>query len=371
MKLKALNFFGKFLTVLIGIMCVAGTVACYINNSFSWVFALNGLLYPVLVCFQLFLILFWLFKKSKWWIFSLFCFFISINQLLVILPPRFKQNYFTFKNEQSLRVLSWNVNRWDERNKKMRGGVSYRPLMLDYIESTGADVVCLQEFFECLDPQFFAANIPELKKRGFVYHSFIPSTQLFEGKFQYGLAIFSRFPIRKTAYSENYKSTHSEGLLYADIDVNGSIVRIYNLHLETPGIGKADYTTEGKIKPSYSVFSKIKNSYALRNLQARSASSEIQNSPYPVIMCADLGDVPNSYAYHTIKRNNQDAFLKKGAGLGGTLRHTSPTLRIDYIFAGKDFHILQFDNNTQIRYSDHYPLLADFQLTNNTSGHVP
>ena len=321
-----------------------------------------SLVYPFLGSILLILTLYLLFIKSRWWIFGATCILLSLNQLIVILPPAFKSKALNLKDETALRVLSWNVSRWDERNKELRGGTSYRPLMLDFIESSGADILCLQEFFECHDPMLFEANIPELKKRGYLYHSFFPASQLFEGKLQYGLAIFSRFPIINTAYLENSKGNHSEGLLYADIALKDTIVRIFNLHLETPGISKSDYSNDGKMKLSYSVFSKIKNSYFLRNTQAERASEEFKRSPYPFIICADLGDVPNSYAYHTLKQNKQDAFLKKGVGLGATLRHTSPTLRIDYILASNSLKVLQFDNRTQVRYSDHFPLLTDFQL---------
>ena len=39
----------------------------------------------------------------------------------------------------------------------------------------------------------------------------------------------------------------------------------------------------------------------------------------------------------------QDAFLKKGFGIGRTFSALSPTLRIDYIFTDKHFKIKQFN----------------------------
>jgi endonuclease/exonuclease/phosphatase family metal-dependent hydrolase len=57
----------------------------------------------------------------------------------------------------------------------------------------------------------------------------------------------------------------------------------------------------------------------------------------------------------------QDAFLKKGFGIGRTFSALSPTLRIDYIFADKHFKILQF-NRLVKKLSDHYMLLADVEL---------
>jgi endonuclease/exonuclease/phosphatase family metal-dependent hydrolase len=54
----------------------------------------------------------------------------------------------------------------------------------------------------------------------------------------------------------------------------------------------------------------------------------------------------------------QDAFLKKGFGIGRTFNALSPTLRIDYIMADPRFRIRQFKRIVK-EYSDHYMLVAD------------
>lgn len=336
-------------------------MAIYSNSALGSIASIARFAYPFLLPFTFILLFVWIAKKSKWLWFCLLSIVLSISQLLVLVPLRWKTDFQTVKSEKTLRILSWNISRWDERNKLMRGGVSYRPLMMDFIESTGADILCFQEFFECNDPSLFDANIPELKKRGYAYYAFHPSSELFNGKLQYGLAIFSRFPIIRSNYLENTKGEHSEGLLIADITVNNTTTRVFNTHLETPGISKSDYTEEGEMKFSKSVLSKLKNSYYLRNIQAERTIAEVKKSPFPVVICADLGDVPNSYAYFKLRSDLQDAFLKKGFGLGTTLRHTSPTLRIDFMFFDQSLRVLQFDNLTHIRYSDHFPLVTDFQ----------
>ena len=57
----------------------------------------------------------------------------------------------------------------------------------------------------------------------------------------------------------------------------------------------------------------------------------------------------------------QDAFLKKGTGIGRTFSGLSPTLRIDFIFADNAIKIKQFRRVTK-KYSDHYMLVADVEL---------
>lgn len=90
-------------------------------------------------------------------------------------------------------------------------------------------------------------------------------------------------------------------------------------------------------------------------------SEEIDKSPYPVIVCGDFNDVPNSYAYCKIGDRLQNAFVEKGSGIGRTFSNISPTLRIDNIFTDKIFTISQF---TRVRnnLSDHFPIIADVSL---------
>jgi endonuclease/exonuclease/phosphatase family metal-dependent hydrolase len=90
-------------------------------------------------------------------------------------------------------------------------------------------------------------------------------------------------------------------------------------------------------------------------------ASLLADSPYPVILAADLNDVPNSYTYFTVRGTLQDAFLQQGYGLGRTFRGLSPTLRIDYILADRRFAVQQF-KRVKKDYSDHYMLVTDLQL---------
>jgi endonuclease/exonuclease/phosphatase (EEP) superfamily protein YafD len=88
----------------------------------------------------------------------------------------------------------------------------------------------------------------------------------------------------------------------------------------------------------------------------------IDESPYPVLICADFNDVPGSYTYTKVKKNLKDAFAEKGFGLGRTYNLIFPTLRIDYIFY--DPEILELSGYQSIRtteLSDHNPIIANFK----------
>jgi endonuclease/exonuclease/phosphatase family metal-dependent hydrolase len=357
-KITFLIFFNFLIATLFLCVCVSP----FLESGNFWLISMMGFGFPLFVIILLLLGGYWALKKSRWALISVSCFALGWQQLSVGFAYRPSKEFKQIKSEKSIRVLSWNVSRWDERNKQKRGGASYRSLMMDLIELQNADVLCLQEFFESTDPNY-APNIPALTEMGYLYHYFFPSSNLQNNKYRYGLCIFSRFPITDSAGFLTEKGAHSEGLSYVDINAFNRSIRIFNTHLESPGLSKEDFNKNQTVKLSRTVLSKLKNSYRLRNGQASFAAQQIAASPYPVIVCANVDDIPHSFAYFRLRGNLQDAFLKKGSGFGRTLRFISPTLRIDGIFAASEFVTTQF-TTIQVPYSDHYPILADFKISN-------
>jgi endonuclease/exonuclease/phosphatase family metal-dependent hydrolase len=333
----------------------------FLASGDFWFVAMTGFGFPLTAVALLLFGIYWLVKKSKWGFVSLLCLLLGWQQFSVAFAYRPKKEFQQSKADQSIRVLSWNVSRWDERNKEKKGGASYRAMMMDFIQLQNADVLCFQEFFESSDPLYFEANIPAIVKMGYPHYYFFPSSNLFENKFKYGLCIFSRFPITDSAGFLTEKGAHSEGLSYVDINAYGQSIRVFNTHLESPGLNKEDFSKNQTVKFSRTVISKLKNSYRLRNHQANFAAEKITTSPHPVIVCANVDDIPHSYAYFRLRGDLQDAFLKKGSGFGRTFRFISPSLRIDGIFAAKQLETTQF-STIQVPYSDHYPILADFKI---------
>lgn len=328
-----------------------------------WFIAVLGLGFPFLLLFVLFSLLIFAIKRSKWFFLSLAALLISWQQLSVLFGTGFSNEFNEQKKEPILRMLSWNVSRWTESENSMKEkqGNSYRQQMLDAIQKENPEVLCLQEFFQCYAPEYFPDNIGPLERMGYKYHYFAPASKIVNDLFQTGLAIFSKYPIVDSAHFKTIEGGHSEGFIYADIKFQNKTIRLFNTHLESIGMNRQDYGNVGHTETVKSIFGKLKRSYYLRSEQTSQLRQEMDRSPYPVIFCGDVDDVPNSYCYFKVRGNMQDAFLKKGFGLGRTFQFVSPTLRIDYMMADKRFKIDQFIK-LNYKYSDHYAQMMDVSL---------
>lgn len=336
------------------------TLVPFVDPGTFWFVSLLGLFYPYLLAATIFCLIISLLFKSKWAVLSLVALLISWQQISALFAFHPSNDFNLNKDKSSLRVLSWNVSSWTE-NQSATDAVNrmgLRNLMMDAVKEQNADILCFQEFFESYSPELFSANIPVLKSMGFDYCYFTPAGKTMNGGLAGGLCIFSKFPITDTSFFHAEKGNNSEGISIADIQLNHLTIRIINTHLESPRLKKQEYGAIGEVEESRSVFGKIKRAYAKRKEQAEIVRNIIDTTKYPVIVCGDFNDVPNSYAYFKVKGNLQDAFLNKGFGIGRTFQYISPTLRIDYIFCDRKFKILQY-TKPDYKYSDHYPQVAD------------
>jgi endonuclease/exonuclease/phosphatase family metal-dependent hydrolase len=361
---KRLRLF--FIVVYVGIVFVY-LLTClipFLDPGKFWFVALLGLGFPFLLLVLLIVLIVAALSRSKWSFLALAALLLSWQQVFAVFGFHDGKEFRPEKSQNTLRVLSWNVSSWTENNGSTDKveSMGLRNLMMDAVQMQNADVLCFQEFFESAAPEMYPPNIPVLQKMGYNYYFYTPSLITMNGGLKSGLCVMSKYPIVDTVF---YKTTkgNSEGYSMVDINVKGQIVRLFNTHLESPRLAKSEYNAFEEVEGSRGVAGKIKRAYSLRSVQADELRKSIDTSKYPVILCGDFNDVPNSYAYFQVKGNLQDAFLKKEFGLGRTFQFISPTLRIDYMFFDKRCTIEQF-TRLNYRYSDHFPQVTDVVLSN-------
>jgi endonuclease/exonuclease/phosphatase family metal-dependent hydrolase len=149
-----------------------------------------------------------------------------------------------------------------------------------------------------------------------------------------------------------------------DIQKGDDTIRVYTTHLASYRFKSYDFDAEQSVKANKNVFKKMKSAFMERSVQAAIVKEQLERSPYPSIITGDFNDVPGSYTYTTIKGTRQDAFLKKGVGIGATFSGLSPTLRIDYILPDHKWEVRAWESIDE-NLSDHHMILADLKLLKN------
>ena len=293
-----------------------------------------------------------------------FCWKAMLNIFPLHLSPAFKQQ----KNGNSLRVMSWNVEHFDILEYKTHP--EKKDQMMDLINQYHPDVACYQEMVGGDDDKAINYLGDFKRKLGFNDYYYSYENRLdFDRVHHFGIITFSRFPIINKQTISNPPNDYNSIFQYVDVILNNDTVRIFNIHLQSLKFTENNLryldnpttNTDTALSESKSIISKLKRGFLKRSTQSNKVREQIDKSPYPVIVCGDFNDVPNSYAYCKIGDGLQNAFVEKGFGFGRTFSGISPTLRIDNIFADKKFAIEQFARIPK-RLSDHFPIIADVNL---------
>ncbi|MGB4843628.1 MAG: endonuclease/exonuclease/phosphatase family protein [Ferruginibacter sp.] len=346
----------------------------FLNPGKYWPVAILGLGFPFIFFALAAFLIYWIVRKSRWSFICAGILLLGITQISVFFSFRTAEKFNAAKSSEKIRVLSWNISSWGESNRKSKTYTDYQKEMVDLIQKSNADVLCLQEYLYYKDSKYRDSIIPALKEYGYLYSYFVKANynkRIYKTTFLTASVILSKYPITDSAYLYYSTADYTEPLIHVDLKVKEKTVRVFSTHLQSVKFEDYDYEALHKLKEpgnasisqSRAILYKLRQAYKKRASQADILKTTIKESPYPVIVCGDLNDVPNSYSYFTIKGNLQDAFLKKGSGFGRTFRFISPTLRIDYILADKKFTVAKF-NKIEVPYSDHYPIITDLELEN-------
>ncbi len=292
------------------------------------------LLNPLIFFFNLSILLFWLFKKSSFALIPVTALLFSYSFLLSVFG--FGSSSKTEHSGKSLMIASYNVNYFSYNQ-----GTNV-PAIARLMASKGVDILALQEFQA--HPMF---NIDEIVRE----FDFLPysSIRLTDSK-EIGMAIFSRYPIinsQKVKFEET-----NNGVLWADIVIKTDTIRVINNHLQT-----TSFSTANRRRVSQ-VIDVAGRNFIMRARQARYVRDLSDTSQFPVIVCGDFNDTPQSYVYKTIMGNNlTDGFIESGRGLGGTYSNTMGLVRIDYILHSAFFRSVEY-YRVKCDLSDHFPIFS-------------
>jgi endonuclease/exonuclease/phosphatase family metal-dependent hydrolase len=370
------NFFRRFTkrffvfcNVAVAVVFLLGCYAAWFNPAHFWFVGFFTLASLYLLLVLIGFIVFWLFAKRKLMFISIIAIVLAWKPIGHILRLKPSKDFALAKQVNGIRVMTWNVEHFDILEHKTHPERKIE--MLDIINKYEPDIACFQEMVGG-DKDSTAINyLPTMAKQIHFENYFYAYSKLddFDGKHHFGNIIFSKYPIIRKQILTSDKRNYNSSFQYIDILKNADTVRIFNLHLQSLKfstdnlrfIKDAETTAEIDIEQSKNIISKFKTGFIKRKDQSENVQRAISESPYPVIVCGDFNDVPNSYAYCTIGKGLKNAFTEKGSGIGRTFSGISPTLRIDNIFVDKRFEVEQYTRVAK-KLSDHFPVITDVRL---------
>ncbi len=317
--------------------------------------AFFGLAYPYLLLINIIIVITWAVLLRIEALISVIVIAVGFNHLT---------NYIKFGKhsgdlEGTFKVVSYNVRLFnyfeDKKNKNSEKRV------LDFLKAQKPDILCIQEFFILGKPDHEEQVINEALGGKYYTHVKIISS----GKNRYyGIATYSKFPI--IMKGEIIHPGSSSLSIFSDIVVNKDTFRLFNNHLQSFRLKSMERSffeemtisdDKEKLGEIRSISASLKKGFVLRAIQAQVVKSQINLSPYPVIVAGDFNDTPVSYSYRLIRKGLNDAFVTSGYGAGFTYKGNYPPNRIDYILYDNALESRLF-NIIKVRYSDHYPVVA-------------
>jgi endonuclease/exonuclease/phosphatase family metal-dependent hydrolase len=364
--LKGRTFVRKVLfavNVIFALGLLASSSAHFIDPNIFLLPSFFGIAFLPFLILNMIGFIFWLFAKirNSW---------LSLVAVLLSIPSI--NHHFAYGNpseslDHEIKVMTYNVRLFDLYN--WSSNKQTRDLLLGYFSKEDADIICLQEFFNSNDKKYFNTLDTLLKVQKATYVHADYTAKLHKGKSQFGIATLSRFPIVNKQLIKLDTAGHNIAV-YSDIKTDQGIIRVFNVHLASVHLSGMEKDLNDHIEQQDQekqwndlkiMSSKLAGGFKKRAKQADVIRAEIEQSPYPVVVCGDFNDTPGSYAYHTIKGDLKDAFIKKGKGIGATYIGFIPTLRIDYTLSDSNFTIGSFEQKN-IRLSDHKPLVTKLAL---------
>ena len=86
---------------------------------------------------------------------------------------------------------------------------------------------------------------------------------------------------------------------------------------------------------------------------------------YPTIVCGDFNDTPISYTHYALSQGLTDCYAASGRGIGLSYNQKGFWVRIDHILCSSDFTPYNCQVDSEIDYSDHYPMVCWLKMRDN------
>lgn len=343
--MRGLNWFDRFLfllNILFAISLLFSYLLPYIPPSNFALLSVFSLGVPFLIVINIIFLLFWLFRLRIQAVLSLVALLIGFNHLTSVYEISSEEE--EVQGDNVLKVLTYNVRQFNQYG--WAEDLDIPAKISAFIKEQDADVVAMQEYYR--GELNIARSFP---------HKYI---KLKKENAEFGLAIFSKYPIIKTG-SLDFPTQSNNNAIYADIFKGGDTVRVVNVHFQSFGV-KPDLETIEK-QQTKRVFLGMGQTFARQERQMNLVRELLQETDHRAIVLGDFNNTAYSYIYRELRSEGlNDAYKEAGNAFGKTFELNGfLPLRIDFILPHESMEILTFANH-EVPYSDHFPITASLKL---------
>ncbi len=359
----------KIILLVLNCLFVAALLSSYAAAWISpveyWPFAFLGIAYPVILMINLLFVFVWLILWNKFIYLSLLAILVGSGNMKAMMPLRFSSA--SPHSQCSLRVVTYNVHSL-YGNQPENVTPDARSQVTDFLAAEKADLVCVQEFY-AIGEEYMKTLHKFSRSMNLDYFFFKNYRDFWQKTKINAIATFSKYPIVHEGFFR--LENRSTFAIFSDIAVQGDTIRVYNVHLESIRLGNDDYSFYSKLtdpgmdeknftRGFRKMLWKLKKAFVLRAMQVEILNSHMKLSSYPVLICGDFNDTPSSFAYHSLLKGRNDAFVNAGnEWIGSTYAGRFPAFRIDYMLYDDFFTALSYQKK-EVNLSDHYPLISEF-----------
>jgi endonuclease/exonuclease/phosphatase family metal-dependent hydrolase len=353
----------RFINSLVLVISVIAYSSVLVSPEFFWLSGFVSMLIPFCIAANIFFVFLWWWRKRWYALYSLFVLIIGFPfwQASISLGGIWKESIDTTKN--SLSVLSYNVREFDvyqQRDEKY----SITKSTIEWLKNDTSDIKCIQDFYNSESAEIFNTREQlSAQDSDNPYYFHVRYTSANHNKGQFGIAIFSKYPFISKG-EVPFRVRTDNGAIFADVVKGKDTLRIYNIHLESMSINQNELQPIDKPEETFWYAGKrLKKGFSMRAQQVQTITEHIKTSPYPVILCGDLNDLPYSYTYFKLRGNLNNSFESKGLGTEFTFNGKLFFLRIDNQFYDDDkLACIYFNTHREVSFSDHYPVRAVYEI---------
>ena len=321
--------------------------------------SLSGLAMPFVLGANLLFFVVWLLLYRPFMLIPLFTCFICLPPIRSFVPVNLRHQQAP---ASAIKLMSYNIL---STNLTAASAHKDNP-MVAYLESSGADIICLQEFPYATLKR--GKNGADKLLAAYPYKSYLKSDDT-EVKAHF-LGCLSKYPILSVDNLEFNSSSNGCGK-YRILYGTDTLV-IYNCHLQSNGLNDGHKSTyeqlltnpKDHIKSATTkeLVKKLRDSAVKRAEQVDVIIADMQRetSPY-IIVCGDFNDSPISYTCKELSKKLTNAYTVSGNGPGFSYNRHKLFYRIDHIFHSDAFSSYRCVVDRSIDTSDHYPISCYLQ----------